>query len=30
MSFVEGTKILSTPATRSDPKRVARSGWACS
>jgi len=26
MSFVEGTKILSTPATRSDPKRVARLG----
>src|SRR5579871_6549451 len=28
MSFVEGTKILSTPATRSDPKRVARLGLA--
>src|SRR5947199_1023476 len=26
MSFIEGTKILSTPATRSDPKRVARLG----
>jgi len=26
MSFIEGTKILSTPATRSDPKRVARIG----
>jgi ubiquinone biosynthesis protein len=26
MSFVTGTKILSTPATRSDPKRVARLG----
>jgi ubiquinone biosynthesis protein len=26
MTFVEGTKILSTPATRSDPKRVARLG----
>jgi ubiquinone biosynthesis protein len=26
MSFVEGTKILSTPGTRSDPKRVARLG----
>ncbi len=28
MSFIEGTKILSTPATRSDPKRVARLGLA--
>jgi ubiquinone biosynthesis protein len=26
MSYIEGTKILSTPATRSDPKRVARLG----
>jgi ubiquinone biosynthesis protein len=26
MTFVEGTKILSTPQTRSDPKRVARLG----
>jgi ubiquinone biosynthesis protein len=26
MTFIEGTKILSTPATRSDPKRVARLG----
>ena len=26
MTFVTGTKILSTPATRSDPKRVARLG----
>ncbi len=26
MSFIEGTKVLSTPATRSDPKRVARLG----
>jgi ubiquinone biosynthesis protein len=26
MSFITGTKILSTPATRSDPKRVARLG----
>ena len=26
MSFVEGTKVLSTAATRSDPKRVARLG----
>ena len=28
MSFIEGTKILSTPSTRSDPKRVARLGLA--
>jgi ubiquinone biosynthesis protein len=28
MSFIEGTKILSTPNTRSDPKRVARLGLA--
>jgi ubiquinone biosynthesis protein len=28
MTFIEGTKILSTPATRSDPKRVARLGLA--
>jgi ubiquinone biosynthesis protein len=28
MSFIEGTKILSTPTTRSDPKRVARLGLA--
>ena len=28
MSFIEGTKILSTAATRSDPKRVARLGLA--
>ncbi|HVZ87678.1 MAG TPA: AarF/UbiB family protein [Polyangia bacterium] len=28
MSFIEGTKVLSTPATRSDPKRVARLGLA--
>jgi len=26
MTFIEGTKILSTPDTRSDPKRVARLG----
>src|SRR6266545_5928975 len=26
MSFINGTKILSTPGTRSDPKRVARLG----
>jgi ubiquinone biosynthesis protein len=26
MSFITGTKILSTPGTRSDPKRVARLG----
>jgi ubiquinone biosynthesis protein len=26
MTFIEGTKILSTPVTRSDPKRVARLG----
>jgi ubiquinone biosynthesis protein len=26
MSYIEGTKVLSTPATRSDPKRVARLG----
>jgi ubiquinone biosynthesis protein len=26
MSFIDGTKILSTPDTRSDPKRVARLG----
>src|SRR6476469_10155864 len=28
MSYVTGTKILSTAATRSDPKRVARLGLA--
>jgi ubiquinone biosynthesis protein len=28
MSYIAGTKILSTPATRSDPKRVARLGLA--
>jgi ubiquinone biosynthesis protein len=28
MSFIEGTKILSTATTRSDPKRVARLGLA--
>jgi ubiquinone biosynthesis protein len=28
MSFIAGTKILSTPNTRSDPKRVARLGLA--
>ena len=28
MSFIEGTKVLSTPSTRSDPKRVARLGLA--
>ena len=28
MSYIAGTKILSTPSTRSDPKRVARLGLA--